>query len=197
MEASRTQARCLCHRKDNPSIHYENASNTGKMPAPLEIIRISTMEAPDVIIREAVKSDLSAIIELMKALSLKVSRAEADKNPTRADFELIFEQILRDPNRKQFVAEVDGVVVAAADLIIAPNLSHRGLPWAIIENVIVAERMRRRRIARKLVERLIETARKSGCYKIGLSSDKKRTEAHRLYESLNFDQYGLGFRIYF
>jgi GNAT superfamily N-acetyltransferase len=155
------------------------------------------METPDVIIREAAKTDLSAIVGLMKALSLKISRAETGKNPTPADFERIFEQILRDPNRKQFVAEVDGVVVGAADLIIAPNLSHRGLPWAIIENVIVAEKMRRRGIARKLVQRLIETARTSGCYKIGLSSDKKRTEAHRLYQSLNFDQYGLGFRIYF
>jgi GNAT superfamily N-acetyltransferase len=150
-----------------------------------------------VTVRQAAKADLPAIIELMKALTLTTSTAESGRVPQPADFQRIFEQIERDPNRRLFVAEVDGKIVATADLLIAPNLSHRGLPWATLENVVVAENMRQQGVGRKLVEHLIHTARQSGCYKICLSSDKRRTEAHRLYQSLGFDQYGLGFRIYF
>jgi ribosomal protein S18 acetylase RimI-like enzyme len=155
------------------------------------------MTAQALIIRRAVKGDLSAIVELMKALTLTTSKAESGKAPTAADYEQIFQQIEGDPNRKLFVAEIDGRVVAAADLLIMPNLSHHGSPRAIIENVIVAEKMRRQGIARKLINHLIKTAKENDCYKIGLSSDKRRTAAHRLYESLGFNQYGLGFRIYF
>ncbi len=149
------------------------------------------------IIRPAARPDLPGIIELMKALTLTVSQAESDRNPTSSDYDAIFDRILCDPNRKLFVVEIEGKIVAAADLFIMPNLSHHGLPWALLENVVVAEGMRRQGIGRKLLEYLIKTAKESGCYKIGLSSDRRRTAAHRLYESLGFDQYGLGFRIYF
>ena len=148
-------------------------------------------------IREAVKSDLPAIIELMEGLTITTSKVESTGASTLDEYENVFEEINRDPRHKLFVAEVDGRVVGSADLLIVPNLSHRALPWAIIENVIVDETMRRKGVARELVTHLIETARQNRCYKVGLSSNKKRTAAHRFYKSLGFDQYGLGFRIYF
>jgi GNAT superfamily N-acetyltransferase len=154
-------------------------------------------DATGVTIREAAGGDLPRIVELMEALTINTSEAEASGASTLADYEQVFEQIERDPGRHLVVAELDGQVVGAADLIIMPNLSHRATPWAMMENVIVDERMRRRGIARALVTHLVNLARESGCYKIGLSSDRRRTEGHRLYESLGFDQYGLGFRIYF
>jgi ribosomal protein S18 acetylase RimI-like enzyme len=148
-------------------------------------------------IREATRRDVPRLVELMKGLTLTMSKAESDGASTIAEYEKVFEHIERDPNRKLFVAEVEREIVGAADLLIAPNLSHRGLPWAIMENVIVDERMRRKGIARELVRHLMNVAKESGCYKIGLSSDKRRAAAHRLYQSLGFDQYGLSFRIYF
>ena len=116
---------------------------------------------------------------------------------TITDYEAIFQQIEQDPNHHLLVAEVDGEIVGSGDLLIVPNLSHRGLPWAIVENVIVEESMRRKGIARKLMQHMIDFARRSGCYKIGLSSNKKRPDAHRMYEALGFRQYGYGYRIYF
>ncbi|MBI5116213.1 GNAT family N-acetyltransferase [Candidatus Poribacteria bacterium] len=148
-------------------------------------------------IREAEKRDVPAIVEMMKGLIIKTSEAEARGASTLAEYEKVFERIRIDPNHKLFVAEMEGRVVGAADLLLVPNLSHRGLPWALIENVVIDESMRRKGIGRELVKHLIDVAKKSGCYKIGLSSDRKRTAAHRLYESLGFDQYGLSFRMYF
>ena len=154
-------------------------------------------EAEKIVIRNAEKSDLSRIVELMKALTIMTSKAEAEGASTLADYEKVFGRIERDPNHKLIVAEVDGKVVGTADLLIVPNLSHRGLPWAVMENVIVDESVRRKGVAARMVKYLVEVAKKSGCYKIGLSSSTKRHAAHRMYESLGFKQYGLGYRIYF
>ncbi len=152
---------------------------------------------PTINIRPAVRADLPELIELMKALTITVSEAESNGASTLADYEKVFEEIERDPKHHLLVVEVDGKLIGSGDVLIVPNLSHRALPWAVIENVIVEENMRRRGIARELVMYMIGLARRSGCYKIGLSSDKRRTGAHRLYESLGFRQYGLGYRIYF
>jgi GNAT superfamily N-acetyltransferase len=148
-------------------------------------------------IREARKEDLARLVELMENLTITTSTVEADGASSLADYEKVFELIERDPNHHLIVAEVDGRIVGSADLMIVPNLSHRGTPWAVMENVIVDESMRRKGIASAIVEYLVNLARESGCYKIGLSSSKKRPAAHRMYESLGFKQYGLGYRIYF
>jgi len=154
-------------------------------------------EALEINIREAGKDALAVIVELMKALTITTSEAESQGASTLADYEKIFEQIERDPNHKLIVAEVGGRIVGSADLVIVPNLSHRGLPWAVMENVIVDESMRRTGIAGAMVKHLVAVAKESGCYKVGLSSSKERPAAHRMYEALGFKQYGLGYRIYF
>lgn len=150
-----------------------------------------------VIIRPARKGDVARIVELMQDLTITSSTVEANGASTPADYEKVFEHIERDPKHHLLVVEVDGEVVGSGDLLIVPNLSHRGLPWAVVENVIVDEPVRRQGVARELMKHMIELAQRSGCYKIGLSSNKKRHEAHRFYESLGFQQYGFGYRIYF
>ncbi len=137
------------------------------------------------------------LIGLLATFKLVTTESESAGAATLAEYEKIFDEIDREPRRHLVVAEVDGKVVGTADLIVAANLSHHGLPWAVVENVVVEESMRRKGIATLLLKHLIDLAKQSGCYKITLSSNKKRAAAHRFYESLGFDQYGYGFRIYF
>jgi len=47
------------------------------------------------------------------------------------------------------------------------------------------------------MEYAVARAKEAGCYKIGLSSDKRRKEAHRFYRSLGFKAEAHGFRLYF
>ena len=148
-------------------------------------------------IREAQKRDVQAVVGLMNELTITTSSVESAGGSTLAGYEAVFDQIERDPNHHLLVAEIDGKIVGSGDLLIVPNLSHHGLPWAIVENVIVVEDMRRKGIARELMQYMIDFARRSGCYKIGLSSNKERLVAHLMYESLGFKQYGFGYRIYF
>ena len=87
---------------------------------------------PNIDIREAEKRDLPRIIALMEALVITRSDAESLGASTLADYEEIFQRIQDDPNYHLFVVESDGRVIGSACLLIVPNLSHRGLPWALI-----------------------------------------------------------------
>jgi GNAT superfamily N-acetyltransferase len=46
-----------------------------------------------------------------------------------------------------------------------------------------------------LIEQAVEEARQAGCYKVSLTSNKRRGEAHRFYERLGFVQTHEAFRI--
>ncbi|MCW3020385.1 MAG: family N-acetyltransferase [Solirubrobacterales bacterium] len=147
-----------------------------------------------VLVRRASQADLSDLLSLYEELA----GAKATAAPTDLPgSEPLLEEILADPRRRLAVAVVDGELVGAADLLIVPNLTYRGEPWAIVENVIVAGTARRAGVGRTLMEHLIEVARAAGCCKVQLLSGKHRTEAHELYRSLGLEAVAEGFKIYF
>ncbi len=93
------------------------------------------------------------------------------------------------------VAEDDGRITGALVLAIIENITHKGTPYAIIENVVVDEAARGQRHGEALMEYAIAEARRAGCYKVSLTSNKRRGEAHRFYERLGFVQTHEAFRI--
>ena len=86
-----------------------------------------------------------------------------------------------------FVAVEDGKIVGSLYIAIIPNITKLCAPIGFIENVVVAQGHRRRGIGRSLIETAVQTAKDKGCYKVILSSNVKRTEAHKFYESIGFD----------
>jgi GNAT superfamily N-acetyltransferase len=148
----------------------------------------------NVVVRRASPADLDALLSLYEELtSSKLSAAPGD----RASSEPVLAEILADPRRELAVALVDGQIVGTADLVIVPNLTHRGEPWAILENVIVASGARRSGVGSALVGHLIDLARTAGCHKVQLISGKHRAEAHRFYRSMGLNAVAEGFKIYF
>jgi len=147
-----------------------------------------------VVVRRAAPSDLGALLLLYEELAgSNVTAAPGD----RVGSEPLLAKILADPRRELVVAVVDGQLVGTADLVVVPNLTHRGEPWAIVENVIVASTARRTGVGRALMARLVELARAAGCYKLQLVSGKHRAEAHAFYRSMGLDAVAEGFKIYF
>jgi GNAT superfamily N-acetyltransferase len=108
----------------------------------------------------------------------------------------ILAEVLAQPGRLLFVAEHDGRLVGTADVLVTANLTHRGQPWAIVENVVVAAAHRRAGIGRELMIRAVEHAADAGCYKIQLLSRNDRTDAHRFYDALGFERSAAGYRRY-
>lgn len=148
----------------------------------------------DILVRRAVDSDLDALLSLYRELAGDRGTAAPGD---RSSSEPVLAEILADRERELAVALRDGRLVGTADMIIVPNLTHRGEPWAIVENVIVAGAARRSGAGRALMEHLIELARAAGCCKLQLISGKHRAEAHEFYRSMGLTAVAEGFKIYF
>ncbi len=107
-------------------------------------------------------------------------------SPLAASYLGAFDAIDGDPNNELVVGELAGRVVAVLQLTCIPTLTRRGSRRALIEGVRVDARLRSGGIGRRLVEWAIERAREKGCRLVQLTSDKRRGDAIRFYESLGF-----------
>jgi len=145
-------------------------------------------------VRRATQSDLPALLSLYDELAgSRLTAAPSDPESSAP----ALEEILGDPRRELAVAVLNGRLVGTADLLMVANLTHRGEPWAIVENVIVASSARRIGIGKALMEHVIEQARSAGCCKLQLISGKHRTDAHAFYADVGLSAVAEGFKIYF
>ncbi|WXL24670.1 GNAT family N-acetyltransferase [Ectopseudomonas mendocina] len=94
------------------------------------------------------------------------------------------------PNREILVAERDGRVLGTCTINLIEHLSHNFARSAILEDVVVDAESRGLGIGQALMGKAIERAKAWGCYKVALSSNVKREEAHRFYENLGFKLHG-------
>jgi GNAT superfamily N-acetyltransferase len=147
----------------------------------------------DVHVREAVIRDLDSLLGLYEQLTGPLDEPVPEPPPEPRE---VIAKIIADPARSLLVAELDGPLVGTVDVLIAPNLTHHAQPWALVENVVVADDARRRGAGRALMLRAIEIAREAGCYKVNLISGNERTGAHEFYRSLGFEEVGQGFKTY-
>ena len=145
----------------------------------------------------ATEEDITRILELYHQLAIYTSQAELRQSPSLDDCRRVFAKICALPGHELLVAEDEGEVVGTMVLLIVPNLSHSALPWALVENLVVDQRYQRRGTGRLLMDYTIARAKEAGCFKVVLSSDKRRKEAHQFYRSLGFQASAHGFRLYF
>lgn len=139
----------------------------------------------DVVIREARRTDLPRIIALLAADQIGTQR-EVAAEPLEAEYETAFAAIADDPRSSLLVLEMAGEVVGTLQLNYLPGLSRHGADRAQIEAVRIAGEMRGRGLGHCLVEDAIRRARERGCRLVQLTSDLRRLDAHRFYESLGF-----------
>ena len=149
------------------------------------------------IVRAATEGDIPRILELYRQLAITTSQAEQHQNPSLDDCQRVFAEIDTFPGHELLVAEDEGEVVGTTVLLIVPNLSHSALPWALVENLVVDQRYQRRGTGRLLMDYAIARAKEAGCFKVVLSSDKRRKKAHKFYRSLGFEASAHEFRLYF
>ena len=148
-------------------------------------------------IRPATEDDIPRILELYEEqLAIGATETEMQRNPSSDDYLQAFSMINALPGCELVVAEEDGEVIGTTMLMIVPNLSHKALPWAVVENVVVDSDYRRKGIGRLLMDYCAAQAKKAGCYKVQLLSNKSRNEAHQFYLSLGYKASAEGFRLY-
>jgi GNAT superfamily N-acetyltransferase len=96
----------------------------------------------------------------------------------------------------KFTVKENNKQVGRAYLYMIYNDLHEE-PYGLLEDVKVKEEFRGQGIGTKLVEKVIEEAKKQGCYKLLATSRDSRPKVHDWYENLDFDNYGREFRMDF
>lgn len=144
-------------------------------------------------IRQATAEDVPAIVALFVDDELgghgdSLDLAEA------AIYRQAFAEIAASPNDTLWVAEVEGRVVGTFQLTLVRTLVHRARLRAIVESVHVASALRGRGIGAAMMRRAVEEARRRGAGVVQLTSNRRRTDAHRFYERLGFTASHVGFK---
>jgi GNAT superfamily N-acetyltransferase len=93
-------------------------------------------------------------------------------------------------NREILVAERNGQLLGTCTINLIEHLAHNFARSAILEDVVVDADARGLGIGQALMSKAIERARTWGCYKVALSSNHKREDAHKFYENLGFKLHG-------
>lgn len=140
------------------------------------------------LIREARVDEITEILELLRDMDGEEPLAYEEAMD-------IWHKIKEYPYYKVFVAEEDRKLIGVCSLIIIENLGHSGLRIAIAENVIVSPEHRGEGVGAALMRHSKNQANQENCYKLMLSSNEKRIDAHRFYKKLGFKQHGISFLI--
>jgi GNAT superfamily N-acetyltransferase len=145
-------------------------------------------------IRKATEKDIPRLLELYPQLSFRPDDYQA---PLADDCKKVLAGMTKTPGYSLLVAVEKGEVVGTTVLAILPGFAHGTSPFAVIEYVVVDEKRRSQGIGKALMEYCLAYAKDAGCYKVMLTSDKRRERAHKFYRSLGFEASAEGFRYYF
>lgn len=145
--------------------------------------------AGDAILRPADLGDLPGLLALY-----------ADLNPDdppmdAATAQAHFAAILAQPGMTIYVAVKDNIPLASCTLVVVPNLTRAGAPYALIENVVTAESARRTGLGRAVLKHAVDAAWQAGCYKVMLLTGRSDTGAADFYTKCGFRQDKAGFQI--
>ena len=139
-------------------------------------------------IRQAIESDLPQVLELLKGMD-----GEDGIDPGEAL--IIWRKMTEYPYFKTFVVEDNQLIIGTCSLIIIDNLGHKGAKLAVAESMIISQDYRGQGVGSKLMKFVMEKVKEENGYKLMLSSNKKRIEAHKFYEQLGFQQHGISFNV--
>jgi GNAT superfamily N-acetyltransferase len=139
-------------------------------------------------IDDAVAGDLPVLTALYEASGIDRPGDNDALRVARA-----WERLQAVPGVRVRVARRDGVAVGTLTLFVLPLLAHDGTPAALVEDVAVSPACQGQGVGRALMHDAMTLAAQAGCYKLALSSNRRRTAAHAFYERLGFERHGLSF----
>jgi GNAT superfamily N-acetyltransferase len=144
-----------------------------------------------VVVRPAAADDVVRLVELLAHGAVGASQEEPSQP---APYLAALAEIAGGPGAL-LVAEREGEVVGVCQLIVFRHFQGRGGLCAEIESVHVHPDQRGHGIGHILMAAVIARARELGCYRVQLTSNTARSDAHGFYESLGFVPSHRGFKL--
>jgi N-acetylglutamate synthase-like GNAT family acetyltransferase len=134
-------------------------------------------DTQSIVFREAVPSDAPFIAALYHQL---VSNPAIDVLPER------IAEIAQDKNTLLLVCEYKAEIQATALVSLCADVMFRSQPFAVIENIVVAESVRGCGVGTALLQYIEAFCERNDCSKIMLLSASQREQAHRFFERSGF-----------
>jgi GNAT superfamily N-acetyltransferase len=135
--------------------------------------------------RLATKNDLPYIVKMLLDDPLGATREEFS-GTVSDNYIQAFDIINADSNQELTVVESAGAIVATFHLSFTQYLTHHGGRRAQVEAVRTHAAFRGQGIGKKVFDYIINRAKENGCILLQLTTDKKRPNALRFYESIGF-----------
>ncbi|MEC1376635.1 GNAT family N-acetyltransferase [Heyndrickxia sp. FSL K6-6286] len=141
-------------------------------------------------IREAERSDKVQLYKLYKMLVPNSKKMNIQEEQ--------IEIIKKNPYNFLLVYEEEGEILGTLTLNICLQALHGFRPYGIVENIIVHENHRNRKIGQKLLQYVEEYCKSIDCHRIMLLSNSQRLRAHQFFEREGYDgSVCKGFKKYF
>lgn len=144
-------------------------------------------------LRDALDTDIEGLVDLLLGGHMG---PEVDDLDHVNDYVDALREIDRTDGSYILVADLGGRVVGMLQLFTFRHFQHRGGRCAEIESMHVVEDARSAGIGGELLDYAVSRAKDLGCYRIQLTSNVKREDAHRFYEQHDFTPTHVGFKQY-
>lgn len=147
--------------------------------------------------RRAIKNDIPEIVELIADDELGKKR-EQFKNPLPIAYFEAFDLIDEDVNQElMVVVDENNEVIGTFQLTFISYLNYIGGLRAQIEVVQVRKDKRGLGVGKKILQWSIKRSKERKAHLLQLTSDKKRPNAIKFYESLGFEASHEGMKLHF
>jgi GNAT superfamily N-acetyltransferase len=146
--------------------------------------------------RLATHDDVSTIVQMLSDDPLGAKR-EKFEDPLPKTYYKAFKFINDDPNNELVLATIDENIAGFMQITFIPYLTYQGRWRALIEGVRISKAYRNQGLGKQLFQWAIQRAKQRNCHLIQLTSDKKRPDALRFYESLGFVASHEGMKLHF
>lgn len=143
----------------------------------------------DLLIRTVEQADLPALLELYRDLH------PSDPPLALEEATSVWRQLSNYAGSTIFVGVRQNALVASCTLIVVPNLTRGGLPYALIENVVTSASHRKQGHGGAVLKHAIAEAWKLNCYKVMLLTGSKNPATLKFYAGVGFEQNKTGFQI--
>jgi GNAT superfamily N-acetyltransferase len=155
---------------------------------------MSTAELVEVTLRVATLDDAGTLAALMAEMD-----DDAHESLSAVDSAAMRESLASMaayPNFRTYIlVDDEGNAIATFSLMVFAGPAHQGATQAMLDAVVVTRAWRGKGVGKILIGNALDIAGKAGSYKMSLSSNLKRVDAHRFYEGNGFHQHGISFAI--